>query len=108
MILKLPKVLRGYFAAANARDPDRVAACFTEGASVRDERKDMRGRNAIRAWAEETGRKYRFNAEVRSIEETGDRTVVIAHLIGDFPGSPIDLSYRFKLSGELISDLEIG
>src|SRR5436189_6424173 len=99
MTLKLPQVLSDYFAAANARDPDRVAACFTEGASVRDERKDIRGRKAIRVWAEETGQKYRFKADVRSMEETVDRTVETAHLTGDFPGSPVDLSYRFPLSG---------
>lgn len=108
MILKLPQMLSEYFAAANVRDPDRVAACFTEGASVRDEGKDIQGRKAIRAWAEETSRKYHFNADIQSIEETVDRTVVLAHLTGDFPGSPIDLSYRFRLSAGLISDLEIG
>ena len=108
MIPKLPQVLSDYFAAANARDPDRVAACFTEGASVRDEGKDIEGRKAIRAWAEETGRKYNFSADIQSIEETVDRVIVMAHLTGDFPGSPINLSYRFQLSGGLISNLEIG
>jgi ketosteroid isomerase-like protein len=108
MILKLPQVLGDYFAAANARDPDRVAACFTEGASVRDEGKNIQGRESIRAWAEESGRKYRYSADVRSIKQGDGGTVVVAHLTGDFPGSPIDLSYCFKLSGELISDLQIG
>ncbi len=108
MILKLPQVLDDYFAAANARDPDRVAVCFTEGASVRDEGKNIQGREAIRAWAEESGRKYRFYADVRSIKEGDGMTVVMARVTGDFPGSPIDLKYRFKISGELIFDLEIG
>jgi hypothetical protein len=36
-----------------------------------------------------------------------DRTVVTAHLTGDFPGNPVDLRYRFKLAGAEIVALEI-
>jgi ketosteroid isomerase-like protein len=105
--VKLPKPVAEYFAAANADDADRVAACFVEDAVVRDEGRDMHGRAAIRAWAQETRRKYRFHAEVRMVEETPDRTVVTAHLTGDFPGNPVDLRYRFKLAGMEIVALEI-
>ena len=66
--VKLPKSLTEYFAAANTDDADRVAACFAEDAVVRDEGRDIHGRRAIRAWAEETRRKYRFHAEVKSVE----------------------------------------
>ena len=104
----LPKPLAEYFAAANAGDADRVAACFAEGAVVRDEGGDIHGRDAIRAWAKETRRKYRYHAQVMTAEEAGDRTVVTAHLTGDFPGSPVDLHYRFKLVGPEITALEIG
>jgi ketosteroid isomerase-like protein len=107
MTVKLPKSLTEYFAAANTDDDDRVAACFAEDAVVRDEGRDIHGRGAIRAWAEESRRKYRFHAEVMTVEETADRTVVTAHLTGDFPGNPVDLRYRFKLAGPEIIALEI-
>jgi ketosteroid isomerase-like protein len=108
MTVILPAPLAEYFAAANADDPDRVAACFAEDAIVHDESRDRRGRAAIRAWAVEVRHKYHFHAEVLAVEEAGDRTIVTAHLTGDFPGNPVDLRYRFKLDGPEIVALEIG
>ena len=104
---RLPEPIEEYFVAANARDAKRAAAFFTEDARVHDEDRDIQGRDAIRAWVEETGRKYRYRAELVGAADTADRTVVTAHLTGDFPGSPIDLRYRFKLAGQQIADLEI-
>jgi ketosteroid isomerase-like protein len=108
MTVQLPTPLAEYFAAANAEDANRVTACFASDAVVHDEGRDMRGRAAIRAWAAEVRRKYHFHAEVLAVEEAGDRTVVTAHLTGDFPGNPVDLRYRFKLDGPEIIALEIG
>ena len=49
MTAKLPTVIAEYFAAANTDGAaDRVAACFTEEAVVRDEGGTYRGREAIR------------------------------------------------------------
>src|SRR4051794_9262338 len=95
MTVNLPRSLAEYFAAANTDDADRVAACFAEDAIVHDEGRDIRGRDAVRAWAAEARRKYRFQAEVIGVEEAADRTVVTARLTGTFPGSPVDLRYRF-------------
>src|SRR6266513_3331186 len=102
VIVKLPSTLAEYFAAANTDDADRVAACFSEDAFVRDEGGEFRGRRAIRGWAEEARRKYRFHAEAIAVEEAADRTTVTAHLTGDFPGNPsisvIDSSLRARKS----------
>lgn len=104
----LPEAIETYFAASNTDDADRIADCFTETALVHDERQDIRGREAIRAWAAETRRKYRFQAEVLAAEVDGARATVSAHLTGDFPGNPVDLSYRFSLADGKIAALEIG
>jgi ketosteroid isomerase-like protein len=106
--VKLPTIIAEYFAAANSGDADRVAACFTNDAVVHDEGRNIRGLTAVRAWAEETRRKYKYRAEVVRVEETAGRIIVTAHLTGDFPGSPIDLRYRFKLVGSKIIALEVG
>jgi len=108
MTSDLLEPLREYFVAANARDPDRVAACFAEDALVRDEGREIRGRGNIRAWAEHTGRIYGYTATVTAVEERSAGVVVTAHLTGDFPGSPIDLRYRFTLAQGRIARLEIG
>lgn len=108
MALNLPRTLEDYFAAANTDDADRVAAFFTADALVHDEGHDIHGREAIRAWAAESRRKYRFRAEVLTAKEGADATLVTAHLTGDFPGAPVDLTYRFKLADGKIAALEIG
>lgn len=107
-MIKVPAPIAGYFTAANSDDAARVAGYFSDDATLRDEGRTIRGPDAVRAWAEETRRKYRYRAEVVGIETVGDRIVVTAHLEGDFPGSPIDLRYRFKLVGSKIAALEIG
>jgi ketosteroid isomerase-like protein len=108
MAVTLPNPVADYFAAANGDDADRVAACFADDAVVRDEGGEYRGRGAIRGWAEEVRHKYHFHAEAIAVEEAADRTIVTAHLTGDFPGNPVDLPYRFKLAGSQIVALEIG
>jgi uncharacterized protein (TIGR02246 family) len=107
MSVPLPQPLETFFASINARDADGVAGCFTEDGLVQDEGGRHSGRAAIRAWSEETGRKYRFHADVQAIEAEADRTVVTAHVTGDFPGNPVDLAFGFKLANGLIADLEI-
>ena len=107
MTPRLPDIVSSYFAATNAHHPDRIAACFEPDARVRDEGRDYNGREAIRVWAEETNRKYNFQAEVRSAVAAEDGLVVTAHLTGDFPGNPADLDFRFRLA-DRIAALEIG
>ncbi len=107
-MITLPAPITGYFAAANSGDDARVASYFADDAVVRDERRTIHGPNEVQIWAEETRRKYRYQAEVVSAEEFAGKIVVTAHLTGDFPGSPIDLRYRFKLAGSKIAALEIG
>ena len=108
MTVKLPEPVANYLAAANARDADGVAASFTEDAVVHDEGGAHRGRAAIRVWAEEAGHKYRFRAEVLKATESPDQTIVTARITGDFPGNPIDLTFRFKLANGRIAELAIG
>ncbi len=98
MALSLPSAVESYFAAANTTDADAVAACFTADALVHDEGHDIRGRDAIRAWAADARAKYSFRAEPSAIETQAGGPVVTAHVAGDFPGSPVDLRYRFKLA----------
>jgi NAD(P)-dependent dehydrogenase (short-subunit alcohol dehydrogenase family) len=107
MAIKLPAPFARYLDAANADDADAVAACFTADAHVLDEARDHGGAAAIREWAAETRRRYRFHAEARSFEPVSNGGTATAHLTGDFPGAPADLRYRFRLAGDRIADLEI-
>jgi ketosteroid isomerase-like protein len=105
---ELPDNLVRYFAAQNDRDADGMTACFAPDAQVRDEGRTYVGRKAIREWKLETIAKY--NVTVRPLSSTihdGVRAV-IANVSGSFPGSPVDLTFDFKLDqAGLIHSLEI-
>jgi NAD(P)-dependent dehydrogenase (short-subunit alcohol dehydrogenase family) len=107
MTVKLPLPIARYFQAANGDDAAAVATAFAADAHVRDEGRDHHGRDAVRAWADDARRRYRFYAEPRSLEPGPHGGVVTAHLTGDFPGAPADLRYRFTLAGDEIADLEV-
>jgi NAD(P)-dependent dehydrogenase (short-subunit alcohol dehydrogenase family) len=107
MTVKLPLPIARYFQAANGDDADAIAGGFAADAHVLDEGRDHYGRDAVRTWADDARRRYRFHAEPRSLEPGPDGGVVTAHLTGDFPGAPADLRYRFTLAGDQIADLEI-
>jgi hypothetical protein len=109
----LPEVITQYFAAASARDTGALLACFASDGSVTDEGRMMTGHQAIRAWREGAISQYSYTTEVvgtgvadRSTDKVGTE-VIIARVEGDFPGSPVDLKFRFVLRGDLIASLEI-
>lgn len=106
MPIALPGPVAAYF-AADRKDSDAVALCFTENAVVSDERQTHQGRNAIRRWKEEASAKFNYRVDPIAICEEGNRTLVTAHVSGDFPGSPVDLRYAFLLEGDRIARLEI-
>ena len=81
---------------------------FSPDAVVIDENRSHRGHAAIQLWMEESARKYSFVAEPFDVTDEGTQTVVTAHVTGNFPGSPVDLRYRFALEGGKITSLEIG
>lgn len=108
MTVELPSALDSYFSAKNRKDIDAMLAPFAADAVVRDEGHAHRGRDAIRAWMEETTRKYGVSVEVREAKHSGDQVVVKGLVSGDFPGSPATLTYRFRLHHSMIAGLEIG
>jgi ketosteroid isomerase-like protein len=103
----LSPLLSEYFAAANTDDADRIAACFAEDAKVHDEKQDFAGRAAIRQWAIEARKKASFRSEPFEREGEPDAPIVRAHVTGNFPGSPVDLTYRFTLANGKIATLSI-
>jgi ketosteroid isomerase-like protein len=102
-----PDVVARYLKAAESRDIDTLVTCFTEGATVVDEGETYRGRDAIRAWREALASTFTYTVEVTGTEAVGDEYRVTTHIEGDFPGGVVDLTYRFRLDGDLISSLVI-
>jgi hypothetical protein len=104
--IDLPAPIAAYF-AADAADAGGVARCFTENAVVIDERREHQGRQAIARWKAEATAKYQYTSEPLTIDVSGADVIVIARVTGDFPGSPVELRYRFTLEGNKIARLEI-
>lgn len=108
MTIKLPHPIDRYFAAQNAHDADAMVGCFAPDAKVRDEGKDYVGRDAIRVWKVATVVKLGVATAPFDVREDGGRPVVVAKVSGNFPGSPVDLTFFFGVSDDgLIETLEI-
>jgi hypothetical protein len=95
------------YIASSREDTDKLVAFFTPDASVTDENKLYKGSDEIRRWFEKTSGEFEFTSTTVSFLEDGAETVVKCNLIGNFPGSPIDLYYHFQLSGGKIAKLKI-
>jgi len=106
MPLDLPLPVIAYF-DADKSNGDAVARCFTEQGVVKDEGHTHSGRAAIREWRANTSARYTYTSAPFAVENVDGKIVVTSHVVGDFPGSPIDLRYFFVLEGDKIAFLEI-
>jgi len=107
MSLDLPDPIARYFAADRRRDPASVAACFTADAIVIGEGNTYAGRQAILEWMANASTQYTYTVEPLLCAEEDARTIVTGRLVGNFPGSPVDLRYLFAIAGDRIASLEI-
>lgn len=107
MTPQLPDVVQTYFSVSNGGDAAQLASCFHSDATVCDERKTYEGTAAIEAWQLEARSAFIYQVQPLQALQGQGRLTVIAHLVGNFPGSPVQLSYVFTLEGGRIRSLEI-
>jgi SnoaL-like protein len=103
----LPTAIALYIAAENRDDTEAMAQCFDEHAVVQDEGKTIKGLAAIQRWKAETKKKYQHTVEPLACVQKDGKTIVTNRLSGNFPGSPIELQFIFRLDGDRIASLEI-
>ena len=104
--LNLPEPIAAYF-AADKLNPEAIARCFTAQAVVKDEGRTHAGTEAIKAWKAAASTAYTYTVDPLSLNQTGSSHVVRSRVTGNFPGSPVELHYEFRLERGLISSLEI-
>ncbi len=104
--LTLPDPIAAYFVADSQRH-DQVAQCFTPKAVVKDNDDTFTGRDAIRAWKKAADAKYTCTTEPFSLELIEGVHAVKAHVAGNFKGSPLDMTFSFRLERGLIANMEI-
>jgi hypothetical protein len=107
--MSAPAVITRYLVAAPAGDFVALADCFTADGTVTDEGHTYRGRTEIIGWRESLASQWTFTTTVTSSEPISDDEYrVTVHVVGDFPGGVVDLTYQFVLHDDLIADLTIG
>ena len=104
--LTLPDPIAAYF-AADQRSADAISRCFTTQAVVKDEGRTYTGHDAIKAWKAAASAAYTYTSEPFAMEQKDSSHIVTSRVTGNFPGSPLDLRYRFRLERGLIASLEI-
>lgn len=104
--LNLPEAIAAYF-QADTQDGRAVARCFTPDGVVRDEGSTHVGQAAIEAWKADASTRYTYTTRPHKLEREGRHHIVTGHVSGNFPGSPVDLRYRFTLKRGKIATLEI-
>jgi hypothetical protein len=107
MPIELPQVIADYFAADKKGNAETISQCFTADAIVIDEGNTYTGRDAIRLWMANASTQYTYSVEPFALTHDNGRTVVTSHLVGNFPGSPVDLRYLFVIADDKIAELEI-
>lgn len=102
--MKMHPSIRAYFDATNvtplgAFAPDAIAA---------DEGHQHDGHAAIDAWWSESQAKYQAVAEPLEVNTKDGAHEVRAKVTGQFPGSPITLTFAFQMKDDRIAALRIG
>lgn len=92
---------------SSTTDGAALAELFTDDAVVVDDGTTWTGRDGVRAWKARTSNDFTYATTVTDARDDGAATVVTGHLVGDFPGGEVTLTYTFTLADALIERLEI-
>lgn len=103
--MNLPKVITDLVQAQNSSNSTAYANCFTETAVVFDEGKTHNGKKEIKTWIEKANKVYQVKMIPINYSATGQ--TLEAEISGNFPGSPLVLTYHYEFKDELIQSLEI-
>jgi hypothetical protein len=101
--MKLHPSIRAYFDAHGATP----LHAFAPDAIVADEGHQHIGHAAIDAWWRDVTAKYQAVAEPLEVNTKDDVHDVRAKVTGQFSGSPITLTFAFRMTNERIAALEI-
>jgi ketosteroid isomerase-like protein len=105
---ELAPAIAAYLVATNTHDTSAVAQCFADDANVFDEGLHQVGTAAIARWMEDTARRYQPRVEVLKVQHRTGKVLVSNVVSGNFPGSPLELRYTFRLNEQgKISRLDI-
>ncbi|SUB00349.1 SnoaL-like domain [Pannonibacter phragmitetus] len=105
--MEMPGIVKAFFDADSRNDAEALSNAFAADAVVQDEGAHHKGRTAIRSWWSAAKAASQFVAEPFEAKSGDGKAFVRAKVSGDFPGSPLTLSYAFTLWDGEIAALEI-
>lgn len=103
--MNLPTVISDLVKAQNDFDSAAYAACFSETAVVFDEGKTHHGIKEIEEWIADANQRYRATMNPVSFNEA--ESLLKAEVSGNFPGSPLVLSYHLGIRDGKINSLKV-
>ncbi|WP_248448589.1 nuclear transport factor 2 family protein [Sinorhizobium meliloti] len=105
--MDMPDIVNRYFDADSRNDADALSETFAAEAVVEDEGARHQGVVAILKWWVAAKQAAQYVAEPLESTSDGDKALVRAKVSGQFPGSPVTLSYSFTIKDGKIVRLEI-
>lgn len=106
--MTLPAPIQAYLDADGRGDAEALIQAFAPDATVRDEGHTHAGHAAIGTWWRAAKARYRHVIAPLGMAEKDGVAEIRAEVTGDFPGSPVTLTFAFRLQGDRIAGLEIG
>jgi hypothetical protein len=106
MSLDLPKPIADYIEANKRLDLEGMMKHFLPDAVFTDNGKSFVGQAAIRKMLKEEAIAVKAIFEPDTFREEGSEIVLEGPAHGEFPGSPLRFTYRFKMDGDAINTLE--
>jgi len=103
--MNLPNVITELVQAQNTFDSTAYANCFTETAVVFDEGKTHNGKTEIKNWIDKANKEYQ--ATMKPLDYSESEHTLKAEVSGNFPGSPVILTYHYEFEDGLIRSLKI-
>jgi hypothetical protein len=91
------QLIEQYFDLAPRSDTEAYFAQFADGAVVEDEGQERHGLAAIRTWRTEVPR---VTYAVRDVRPAGAGHEARVDISGDFPGSPVCLTFHFEFDAD--------
>lgn len=108
MAIELKGVIAEHIRAVNAFDTDAIMATFTKDAYVNDNRREIKGINAIRQWVEKEMVGDKVTIEVREVIDHYGDTIVRGAYDGEYdktnlPPELILTNYFSVRDGKIVS-----
>jgi ketosteroid isomerase-like protein len=92
----LPQTIATLVSAINAQDTDRVLTTFAQDAIVNDDGRVFRGHDEIRQWSDKDNVAVKVALTPTGMTDEDDEIVLSVQASGDFPGSPLPFTFRFR------------